>query len=323
MTWILQSEGVIDHGKDRNFPGTQPIRVLDDINVFMFQNTHDNFIAELRDAINNQGFSAKIKVIYDENKIINAPYLRIADKKIHLDETFLSYLWCICHSVYTIYIQTIDFPRWNDLRGYEHYKVEEEKINNAMKLFSYANSLIISFEEWDKDKLPNPERYLAQDRDFIEQPNCFYTEATKYILCHEYIHAIKHADDIKKERYEKSHYIEFEKEADFEAIEMIKKGIFPNKLNELAIQVGITLGILSMFYFKATTTGREHPNTEDRLVTALEQMNLTDNSDCWGIALVGLSLWTEQFDLGLVWDKNLSDKEAFYYMIGQIKEYCA
>ncbi len=75
-----------------------------------------------------------------------------------------------------------------------------------------------------------------------------------------------------------------------------------------------------MFYCRATTKSTKHPNTEDRLVTALEQMNLSDNSPCWGIALIGLELWAEQFDLELRWNKELSDKNALYDMVKQIKE---
>ena len=75
-----------------------------------------------------------------------------------------------------------------------------------------------------------------------------------------------------------------------------------------------------MFFFKATTTGIKHPNTEDRLVSALNQLNLSADSECWGIALLGLELWGEQFNLNLKCNKQLNVKDAFEDMIKQIKE---
>jgi len=100
----------------------------------------------------------------------------------------------------------------------------------------------------------------------------------------------------------------------------MKKGIFPNKINELAVHIGITIGILSMFFFSPKTTAKKHPNTEDRLVTALAQLELPDDTPCWGIALVGLKLWSDQFGLNLTWDSNLTEKQAFEIIVKQIKE---
>ena len=321
MNWVLQTDGIIDHYNKDIHKGNQPIRVLEHMNLYMFTNTHPNFMEELTKAIDENGFEKNIYINLHDSKINKTLYLKCDDKSIHLDETFISYLWCICHTVYTLYIQEIDYPRCNEQLGKEHYKVEQEKIDKAKELFSYAKSLVVDFEEWNKDKLPNPERYDAKDRNFIEQPNCFFTEAMKFILCHEYTHAIKHVDKINKGTYETSNFIEFEKEADFNSIELMKKGIFTTKINELAIQIGIVLGILSMFYFNASTNSDKHPNNEDRLANALEQLELSDDSPCWGVALIGLNLWIEQFELPYEWDIKLDDKSAFYKLIEQIKEY--
>ena len=320
MNWIFQKKGEINHYREKFHFGNQPIRVLHHMNVFIFQNTNPDFEKELSKTIEEKGISKQINIKYGDHKITKTPYINFEDRAIYLEETFLSYLWCICQSIYTIYLQKIDFPKHNAYYGREVYKIDEEILDNAYELFRYAKFLIVDFEKWDKNKLPNPEIYNAELRDYIEQPNCFYTEANKFILCHEYIHAIKHIDEILNNKLENSHFIEFEKEADFEAIELIKKGIFPNKINELPIQIGITLGILSMFYFKATTSGIKHPNTEDRLVSALNQLNLSDDSECWGIALMGIELWGEQFELNLKWNKELKVKDAFDDIIMQIKK---
>ncbi|QNJ97039.1 hypothetical protein [Constantimarinum furrinae] len=318
-SWIFLSTGEINQYNPDIHEGTQPIRVLNHMNMFMFQNTHPNFAKELNIAFEEFGFAKTVNIVYGETRIENTPYIRNDNKTIYLDETFLSYLWCICHSIYTLYIQKIDYPRCNKINGNEAYEINPEIIESAEDLFGYAKSLIAAYSKWDVDSMPNPEKYLAERRDFIEQPNGFYTEAIKFILCHEYIHAIRHIDEINAGDDECSHYKEFEREADNNAIELLKKGIFPNKINELAVHIGVTLGILSMFYFRPNTDAPRHPNTEDRLVDALVQMELTDESPCWGIALIGLDLWAKQFDLGLEWKTELREKEAFDDFISQIK----
>ena len=317
MKFLFQRSGIIDQYKKHHL-GTQPIRVLNNMNLYMFMNTHPGFNNELATAIEQHGLSKKITINYGETKIEKTPYIHRVNKSIVLDETFLSYLWCICHSIYVIYLQTVDFPKVNKLAGYNKYPISQELITKAYELFDYAKSLISIFDKWDIDNMPNPERYLAEDRDYIEQPNMFYTEAMKFILCHEYMHAIKHIDKINSGEYEHSHFIEFEKEADYGAIELMKKGM-GTKSSAHPVPIGVTLGILSMFFFKSTTKALKHPNTEDRLVQALNQLELENDSPCWGIALVGLKLWSEQFGLSLHWDPLLPDKEAFNEVIRQIK----
>ncbi|ALR31791.1 hypothetical protein ATE47_15290 [Chryseobacterium sp. IHB B 17019] len=319
MEWMFQSKGLINHyDKSKHF-GTQPIRILHKLNIYMFHFTHPDFRNELENAIRKHGLSNKLNIYYGEEKITFTPHIRNVDKVIEFHETFLSYLWCISHSVYTLYLQLIDFPRVNKAAGFEKYKIDPERIEKAYEVFNYGKSLIVDFVPWDKENLPNPEIYLAEERDYIEQPNIFYTHAVMFILCHEYIHAIRHIDEINSNTFEDSHFIEFEKEADFEAIELIKKGIHPTKINELGTTIGVTIGILAMLYFKPETTGKIHPNVEDRLVTALEQMNLSPDTPCWGIALIGIKLWSEQFGLDLTINFDLSEKDSFYDVIQQIK----
>jgi len=319
MQWIFQTTGVIHHYKPDFHPGTQPIRVLHHVNVYWFQNLHPDFGNELTTAFDKHGLSKTLDIKFAEQPIQKGPYITVKDKTITIEETFLSFLWCISHSVYTLYIQTIDYPKLNAQQGRERYKISDKLIKNAKELFNYGKSLIVDFTKWDIENMPNPEKYLAEERDFIEQPNIFYTQAVNFILAHEYTHAIKHIDEIKKGVKDVSSFIAYEKEADHDAIELMKKGIFPSKINQLAVEIGVTIGILSMLYFSASTKGVKHPNIEDRLVDALNQLGLDDNSPCWGIALIGIELWSEQFGLEYKWDKNLSDKQAFEKIISEIK----
>jgi hypothetical protein len=127
-------------------------------------------------------------------------------------------------------------------------------------------------------------------------------------------------DEINESDCDDLHFVEFEKEPNFEAIELLKKGIIPTMMNELAVHIGITLGILSMFYFRFNTGGLRHPHKEERLVAALNQLELKDNSPCWGIALMGINLWVKQFNLEINRKEGLKDKNAFNDIFHQVKE---
>ena len=319
MNWLVTTSGIINHYNSKIHPGTQPIRVLHPVNVYWFQNLHPNFMDELNVAFDKHGLSKTIDIVYGDEHIKFGPHIKVATKTITFHETFFSYLWCVTHAIYTLYVQTIDYPRLNKLEGFEKYKISEKQIEKAKILFTYAKSLITNFEKWDIENLPNPEKYLAEERDYIEQPNIFFTSAINFILAHEYVHSIRHIDQINKGVYENSSFIDFEIEADHDAIELMKKGIYPSGINLLGIQIGITIGILSMLYFRPVTKGTKHPNVEDRLVSALYQLHLSDDSPCWGFALIGIELWSQQFELDYQWDKALSDKQAFDAIIDQIK----
>jgi hypothetical protein len=45
--WLWQQEGIIDHGKERMLPGTQPIRAVIAVTIHFFQNTNREFFDQL------------------------------------------------------------------------------------------------------------------------------------------------------------------------------------------------------------------------------------------------------------------------------------
>jgi hypothetical protein len=329
MNWITQTEGIINHHRETDF-GTQPIRVLHWMLVYMFQNTNSTFYSELKQEIKEGKLNKEIDIIYGEESIRKSdgsfytPRANGNTRKIELHETFLSYLWCCTYAIYVTYLETIDFVICNKNAGREIYPISRENIDKAREMFDYARLLIVDFEEWDKNEMPNPELLLAEKRTYIEQTNCFYTEAVKFILCHEFTHLKLHIDQINCETTTSS-YLEYEIEADNNAIDKIKAGISyqPTPLaqaNRLAVETGVIIGVLSIFFFKATTDGLKHPNSEDRLTNALERLDLINNPDAWAIACVGLKFWDNQFGHNFEWnDKPISFRDQYYQIIEQIK----
>jgi hypothetical protein len=331
MNWLTQKTGIINHYRENIHFGTQPIRVLNHMMTYMFQNTFPSFFEELKGEIDNGKVNSKLDLIHGRNSIktpegnLQTPRVNLDTKTIELHETFLSFLWCSTYSVYIQYLETIDFPRVNRLNGRIIYPVSQANIDEAKEIFNYGRSLIVDFQDWDKENLSNPEVYLAEKRNYVEQTSMYYTEAMKFILSHEYTHLKIHADQIN-EQTQISNYLAFEMEADNKAIDMLVAGYFPpehfaSEAQRLAITIGITIGILSMFFFRATTTGIKHPNAEDRLTNALERLNLPSYHEAWGIACIGLKIWDEQFGINLTWEDNpKSHMHQYYNIVEQIKQ---
>lgn len=329
MSWITQKTGIINHSKDFDF-GTQPIKVLHWMNVYMFKNTSKSIFKELDEAIKQQKLNRELKIVYAEESIrkengkFRTPVALGDSKMIELHETFLSYLWCTTYSIYVRYLETIDYPFCNKKAGYAVYPISQENIEEAETVFDYAKSLIVSFTKWDKNELPNPEIYLAEKRDYVEQTNIYYTEAVRFILFHEFTHLKHHIDKID-EHTSDSHYLVYEKEADSNAIDNIIESLPTDNspltdARKIGAEIGIIIGILSMFFFKATTDGKRHPNSEDRLTNALLKLDYVTNDYIWGIACVGLKMWDEQFELGFNWREDLANYRYLYFsIIDQVK----
>jgi hypothetical protein len=330
MNWLTQKTGLINQYRSTIHVGTQPVRVIHHMLLFMFQNTHSLFFEELKEEIAKGKITPKLNLRYGRDSIrmddgnLRTPRVDLNAKTIELHETFLSYLWCCSYSIYVQYLEKIDHPKINKLNGIIVHPIREENIKMAQEVFDYARSLIVDFTDWDKDNFPNPEIYLAENRNDVEQPNVFYTEAVKFILCHEYTHLKLHAEQIN-ENTQNSHFLRFEMEADNNAIEMLIAGYFPAdhfaaEAQRLAIVIGVVIGILSMLFFRAESTGIRHPNTEDRLTNALERFQIADDHEAWGIACIGLQIWDNQFNLNLQWDENpISYKDQYYKIIAEIK----
>ncbi|NVM64482.1 hypothetical protein FHW88_002771 [Mucilaginibacter sp. SG538B] len=321
-SWVYQKKGTINKYNEKTHPGTQPIRVNNNMLVMMFGHSYPGFLTELKKQIEEGKLNPKIDFVFAEEAIrhdtgFHTPRVAKESRMIQLHETFLSYLWCITYAIYILYLETVDYPAMNKIAGYEKYPVSESNIAKARALFDYGKSLIAFYSGWDKEQLPNPEIYLAEERNYPEQTSLFYTDAVKFILSHEYTHLKLHIDQIDENTPE-SYYQAFEYEADNAAIKNSLKGATKDSI--YAVSGGIIIGILSMFFFKATTSGEKHPDAEDRLTNALEQLPDVDNELSWGFACMGLELWDEQF--GHHFEKlggELSKKELYFHYIKQIK----
>lgn len=323
--WLNQLTGEINHFDPKIHKGDQPIRVLRNILLHMFVNYSGDVKYELLVLMWKGRLNGKMDFQIGNEPIFNPsrrPLTPYVDKKrtLQLHETFLSYVWCICYSNYTLLNQWISFPNVNCTVGYLKYKIDPEIISKALDLFQYSVSLVRVFSVWDKDQLPNPEKYLAENRDYVEQSNILYVEALKFILFHENTHIKEHIHYIDLGiKLETHHFVAIEWEADNKALDLTMAGV-ENDSHKMLAEFGIILGVLSMFYLSPNTRATHHPNKEDRLTNVLEKLNLDKDSDNWALACLGLEMWNRQFGFNYSWTNvNTNYKDLYYSIVSDIK----
>lgn len=322
-SWLTQTTGEINHYDHQQDIGNQPVRVLHKILKFYFYTSSESFSQELYELIIVGGIKQEIVITTGDEPLIQTtkeltPYVD-ANKQLEIHESFLSYIWCISYSMYILYNETVSYPTINHNVKYEKYKQNPEEIERAKQLLEYGLFLIYDFKEWDKDKLPNPEKYQAEFKDYTQQSSAIFTEAIKWILAHEYTHIKDHIDHFSQAT-STSHIFTWELEADKNATAIMKKSIQDDS-HAICVHGGVVCAILSLLFLDSKTDSLDHPNIEDRLTDALEQLDLTEDDYVWGLSCLGLKYWGNTYAIPIEIKKvGNSHKDLYYDIIKQIKE---
>ncbi|MFD0701927.1 phage exclusion protein Lit family protein [Myroides pelagicus] len=302
--------------------GNQPVRVLQHNVTLQFETTNPTFVELSKTLIKNKGLKSGIGYYINDKAIhemVDGHYQTpFVDEhgKIHVHETFLSYVWCVCYSMLVLYDEAIAKVSQNLVSETMLHKIDTKKIDKAQELFDYAKSLIVYYSVWDKTNLPNPEEYAADDTFFIERANGLFIYAMNFILCHEFAHIeFDHIEKIKQGRNTVSDILEFEKEADLRSMELVLSGVTNN--TKLSAEIGVLMGLCSMLFFKQKSETTTHPATDDRIHKLIEKVNASNADPHWGIAVLAFKLWDNQFIKNFNWPKKVQDLKELYDLIRQ------
>lgn len=308
--------------------GLQPVRVLEHNIIYVFENTYQDFIDELKKAIIEKGLKPGIThyclekpIQYStENFTSQTPFVG-RDKKIVLHETFLSFLWIYCYTVIVVFDEAIQKPMLN--KTYNPTNPIPEIVKEALTLFNYGISLINKFTKWDK-KMPNPEEYESDKGFYIERANSAFLYALDFILCHELAHVnLGHVDqDIEAEKsntYIPSSQIkQDEYAADKYAIDLLLKGR-ENPVFKKTIEFGLIAGFSSLLFLSSRLTSKTHPDVDERIKIGLESLHLEPTDNLWGIASLALKLWTDKNSISLSLPAATENyKELFYLTLEEL-----
>lgn len=300
--------------------GTQPIKVLENNIISFFEKTNKQFAKQLDYDVANLDLKAGIGYINEEAKITNSPVAYInSNKQIHIQETFLSYVWIISYCLVSIFDEHILAPRLN--RQFFNNPIRLQK---KFDFFNYAISLINRFSTWDIDKFPNPAKYAIEDKLYVEKTNSVFLQAVNFVMCHEYSHfSLGHTDlsidaMVNGTTISDAESKKQECEADENAIKLMVTKPKTKKFKK-NIEYGIVAGLSSLIFFNKICVLDNYPDPEIRLKMALEQLNLKDEDLHWGLASLALKIWTNRQNVSLTLPTIVDTyKECFYAILDEI-----
>lgn len=298
--------------------GNQPIRVLKHNLTSRLEERNEEYIKSLQ-----SDFKLNKAIIYQVNDLpLNQRQLPFIDINgtINIHETFLSYSWIICYYFFVLHEEAFAIPDYIK-RGVETPKKHNpELLAQAEELFKYAKLLIVFFENWDIEELPNPEYFDENTPEgwYILRTNDLFVETLNFVLYHEIAHAeLEHIKKIKEENLSNEERKKLEIEADYRAINLI----LLTCRNTNASSISIIIGLASMLFFKNNLNGGDkHPNIDDRLENAINIINPDKDSSVWTMLCIFLKVWDKQFNLGLQQKEEYDTyKELYYDLITQVK----
>lgn len=295
MCMINEYKGTVIH------PGNQPIRVLINNVLNAFESVYPDFKTEAIKHYGNYGLSAgipyhldKLALDCEDPCMIPESFEENGTQYIVLSETFLSYLWCLCFSLY------IPFHEFIDKRAREQIPYDEllGRIDNnlfilANNVFSFGLSLLKNYSNWDVNRLVNPEFYPECYREIIGEVNYVFTQATTYILHHELAHVKKghNLDSCTKSSLSK------EKEAEIEAFRAIISG-FKDSDDKNNKSIGVIAGICAGFFLSPSIYTEDHPDSDTRIQMYFEELGDVDDS-LWSIPCFAYHLWGSYYQYEL------------------------
>ncbi len=260
---------------------------------------------KLKEAEEMQNFKQTIHYVCDGCGIHNVAEISWEEDKderyISVYETFLPLLWSLCYFVlytydncYAIKTQSDDFD------GKLNFDAPGAKL--ALKLWNFGRNLKESVKKWPED-CAKPEDESA----IVHQANALFCYGMCFILYHEVGHLLLwHLNSAPS--------IQQEKDADDFAIEKSLAYQFdiPQKLE--TAKNGMVLALISLCLLDSLA-GRDdviHPNTEDRLLNALNKMQLADESITWMIAAYGILIWFNEFKFEEIFEKEYDTPKSYF-----------
>jgi hypothetical protein len=294
--------------------GYLPVRVLQHNIVHQFENSTPDFPAISKQVIEELGLNHEISyhINVDSNHgcPVMTPCVEIETNTIHLQESFLAYMWCMCYAL---------FRYTNNLKGQgANDNYHDEGIDDAYELLMYAQKLSNKYTDWDKQKLINPERPRAQDKESIGTVNEIFIYAINFILCHEFAHVeLAHTRNLKSCKdindFEKK---EYELNADHRAIQIMSQDTIIGKKNVL--QSGVTMAVCANLFLRDTVANKIHPDNDVRIFNVIDHLGVSENDDPWIIACVSMDLWTKIYGKSICMQKTNSFKKLYKDMSEQI-----
>jgi hypothetical protein len=284
--------------------GHQPVRVLENAVLQWFEDKYPQFRAVLEQAGRSHGLDRHIRYYCDKEPVRAAfssttltPFIDSRHRQICLFETFNSLLWAVSYATMIIFDEQVHGPRIAEepAHGYGigHF------LDRAYRVYTFGLSLITKYSDWPINTLPNPLRYTEEDRFYVERANGIYVSAVDFIICHELAHAtLGHLRLSPTSRFE---IRQLENEADQSAFACLRISTEHNRpLTNAAF--GAIAGLGACLLLSDHLSSTTHPDTDGRILAALQTLRVDAIHNLWGVASVPLLLWCSAHAPSIVLD---------------------
>jgi len=305
---------------DYNIKGDLPVRALrPDISKWF-----DNINEILKQDVSNAETYETLNPIIDYNttkdKIFDIAFID-ENNQIQLFENYNQYLWCVSYFLLVIYDNCLQKPM---IEGNYTGKFDFEQPDNkiAKGLFIAGVNLTDHYVHECFYNLPNCEFPAAGFEEVIGLTNGVFVSSLSFIIAHEFAHYYYQHDP---DEYNSDVLKKNEFDADDFAIYHIKETF--NTQRGYNYKVGIIAALCSFLFMHKDKSGligdKAHPDWDERIKSAIEQLDLADEDNIWGMAGFSMVMWMNNFNEfgGDKWPEGFNThKDAFNFYLSQITQ---
>lgn len=222
------------------------------------------------------------------------PFVVLESKMVHLQESYLAYLWATIYSTFVIYELGVQAPMMKGTFD-GTCKYDSQELIRAKTLGEWAKRFAFQYEPWDEGALPNPRKHLdLTEEQLARKANAIFLRAVTYLIAHEFGHLSgRHNVEISDIAR-----IEQEKEADNFALTFLAGDEASESEKQISGAALVMLTCSNLFLTKQfpQVWKQRHPHTHDRIRNAISGLNLTSEHSkyyLYYLAAIGLKQYLD------------------------------
>lgn len=274
----------------QSHPGNFPVRVLANNIIAHFETVRDNTLTSLQASVLKGKVKPGIKWRIAQEPA-KTPYAHCGTTEIHLQETFVGFVWAMTYSVWVIYEEGIQKRLLsNTFTGKIEYNTP--LLQRAKQLFDWAVTLKDNYSNWDLT-LPNPEQHNTVTEEwYAERVNGIFQDIIVYDLFHEYAHLVNdHCHALEDLLGRPSHSLteeditlwkQTENEADIVAFDSIIDSTSQSQDYKLHKGIAVVLAhSLMLFVLRNPKNVKQvvHPDVDNRILNSITRLGLEKPED--------------------------------------------
>lgn len=305
---------------DYTIQGELPVRVLRKEIIRWFESINESLREDIANAEQYETFNPIINYNTPQN-IINDIAFIDDNSQIQLFENYNQYLWSISYFLLVVYDNCLQGPMMKgNYKGEFNFEQQENKI--AKGVFIAGLNLTVQYVHDCFYRLPNCEIPTQEFTDTIGHTNGVFVSSLSFIIAHEFAHHYYQHDP---NEHDSTVLISREFDADNLAIHHIKETFA--RQEGYNYKVGIITALCSFLFLyrdKSALIGDDaHPDWDERMKNAIEQLDLPDEDNIWGLAGFSMVMWMNNFkEFGDdAWPEGFNTyRDSFYFYLSQITQ---